>query len=80
MPRLSSRYGPKPSEIARRIRAERERLGISQLDAARRLKVQRNSYRQLEVTANPTLGTMIGLVTELGFDPRSIAPELFGGG
>lgn len=76
MPRLSSRYGPPPTEVASRIRCERERLGISQAKMAERLGVNRGSVQALECTANPQLSTLIALVG-LGFNLHRIAPELF---
>lgn len=80
MPRLLQRFGPRPSEVAARIRAERERLGISQYEAARLLGVARGTYCQLETTANPQLSTLIALAEALGADLHAIAPELFGRG
>jgi DNA-binding XRE family transcriptional regulator len=71
---------PSPAEVAGRIRAERERLGITQSDAARMLGIARGTYRQLEVEANPQLGTLFELVTRVGMDFKNIAPELFGKG
>lgn len=77
MPRLLSRFGPKPSEMADRIRRERERLGLSQEACARLIGVSRNTYRQLETTANPQLSTLIALTQEVGMKPKALAPELF---
>lgn len=79
MPRLKQKFGPDPSAVAARIRAERERLGISIHEAARRLGINRNSYKQYEVTANPQLSTLIALVSVLGMDLDRIAPELVAG-
>jgi transcriptional regulator with XRE-family HTH domain len=78
MPPLKSRFGPAPSTVADRIKAERVRLGLSLNEAARRLEIHRNSYRQLETAANPQLSTLVGLVERLGMDAKTIAPELFG--
>lgn len=64
-----------PLEVAARIRAERVRLGLSQAEAAARLGVVRNSYRQLERQANPRLDTLQALV-RLGMRVQAIAPEL----
>ena len=75
MPRLKSRTGPPPSEVAARIKAERGRLGLTQDQVAAALGVGRHSYRQLEVTANPQLSRLIELVG-LGMELRNIAPEL----
>ena len=80
MPRtLASKNGPRPTLVAARIRAERERLGLSQAEAARRLDVRRTTYKNLESVANPQLSTLLSLV-ELGMDLRAIAPELFPAG
>lgn len=66
---------PKPSLVAARIKAERTRLGWSQEVAAKRLGINRSSYKQLEITANPCLTRLIELV-RLGYRLDAIAPEL----
>lgn len=77
MPRLLGRFGPPPSVVGGRIKAERERIGLTQEECARLLQIHRSSYKVLETVANPQLSTLIGLVTALGMDLRRIAPELF---
>ena len=77
---LRARFGPAPETVAARIRAERHRLGFSLADCGRALGVNRHTYRQLEQSANPELSTLIALVTQLGYDPQAIAPELFNQG
>jgi transcriptional regulator with XRE-family HTH domain len=77
MPPLKGRYGPPPSVVADRIRAERIRLGLSVAGAARMLGVGRLSYLQLERGANPQYSTLVALVEVLGMDPRAVAVELF---
>ncbi len=64
-----------PTATAARIRAERERLGLSQSEAARRAGMSRRAYRLLETTANPTLATLEALAA-IGMDARAIAPGL----
>jgi transcriptional regulator with XRE-family HTH domain len=76
MPRVTFRYGPPAVDVAARIKAERQRLGLSQDECARRLGITRSSYRQLEETANPQLSRVIALVELLGMDGRVLAPEL----
>jgi transcriptional regulator with XRE-family HTH domain len=77
MARLKDKHGPLPRMVAARIRAERERLGLSQEEAARRLGMSRSNYKQYEARANPQLGTLIGLTRVLGMRLKAIAPELF---
>lgn len=74
--RLSSRYGPEPTVVAARIRGERERLGLTQDQAAMKLGISRSTYKQLERAANPQLSTLLGLVDQLGMRPTAILPEL----
>lgn len=76
MPRLNQRFGPRPSEVGARIRAERERIGLTQEAVATRLGILRNTYKNLESTANPQASTLIGLKA-VGFDLRRVYPELF---
>lgn len=77
MPRtLSSKFGPAPSVLADRIIAERQRLKLTQEQAAEGLGICRGSYKRLEITANPQVSTMLGLVA-LGMDPRALLPELY---
>ena len=66
-----------PTILASRIRAERERLGLTRTEAAARLGVHRRSYDQLERSANPTVATVARLV-EIGMDARTLLPELLG--
>lgn len=81
MPRLLDRRspGPHPSALAARIKAERVRLGLTQMDVAGLLGVGRHSYRQLEVTANPQCSKLVALVRVVGMDLRVLLPELFEG-
>lgn len=80
MPRLSEKQGrPSTVELGRRVRAERERLGLSQSEAARRLGLSRGSYRQIEAVTVLQYGVMVALVRDLGMDRAALAPELFGG-
>lgn len=80
MPRLkSSHFGPSTSTVAARLIAERQRLGLSQEEAAAKLGMARGSYKSYEQTANPQLLRLIDFVRVLGMDLRAIAPELFEG-
>jgi transcriptional regulator with XRE-family HTH domain len=63
--------------VAGRIRAERQRLGLSQPEVAERLGVSRASYKNIECVANPQLSTLVALVKVVGMDLSAIAPELF---
>lgn len=78
MPRLSARQGrPSTAELGARVRAERERLGLTQVEAARRLHVSRGSYRQIEDATVLQYGVLVALVRDLGMEANALAPELF---
>lgn len=78
MPRVLVHHGPAPEILAARIKAERERLGLTRTAAAERLGVHRRSYDQLERSANPTIVTLFALIEVLGMRPKSLLPELYG--
>ena len=55
------------SRVGNRLRTERERLGISLRELARRVGVSPSLVSQIELErANPSVSTLYGLVTELG--------------
>jgi transcriptional regulator with XRE-family HTH domain len=55
------------SQIGARLRAERERLGISLRELARRVGVSPSLVSQIELDrVNPSVSTLYALVTELG--------------
>src|SRR5438067_8611390 len=55
------------SNIGARLRAERERLGISLRELARRVSVSPSLVSQIELDrVNPSVSTLYALVTELG--------------
>jgi transcriptional regulator with XRE-family HTH domain len=59
--------GLEPSRIGARLRGERERLGISLRELARRVGVSPSLVSQIELDrVNPSVGTLYALVTELG--------------
>jgi DNA-binding XRE family transcriptional regulator len=68
--------GPRPVEVAARIKVERERLALSRKDAARRLEMSLDVYTRLEEATDPQLSTLIALVRILGMRLDVIAPEL----
>jgi len=69
--------GPATPPMPARIKAERQRLGLTQSAVAERLGVARGTYAQAEHdTADPRYSTLVALVG-LGMDPRALAPELF---
>lgn len=75
--RLAERQGrPKPSELADRLRAERERLGMSAEDAGRKLGISPGAYRLAETTTHLQYGAILAYVDMLGYDPRNLVPEL----
>ena len=55
------------SKVGRRLRAEREKLGISLRELARRVGVSPSLVSQIELDrVNPSVSTLYSLVTELG--------------
>ena len=64
---------------AEAIKAERERLGLSQADAARHLGIKPQSYGQLEGSKgepNPSAG-MITRLARIGFSVRRMFPAWY---
>lgn len=56
-----------PSKVGSRLRAERERLGVSLRELARRVGVSPSLVSQIELDrVNPSVSTLYALVTELG--------------
>lgn len=56
-----------PSKVGRRLRAQRERLGISLRELARRIGVSPSLVSQIELDrVNPSVSTLYALVTSLG--------------
>ena len=72
------------SKVGSRLRAERERLGISLRELARRVGVSPSLVSQIELDrVNPSVSTLYALVTELGMtmgdvfgDPPRRAPAV----
>jgi transcriptional regulator with XRE-family HTH domain len=59
--------GFEPSKVGSRLRAERERRGISLRELARRVGVSPSLVSQIELDrVNPSVSTLYALVTELG--------------
>jgi transcriptional regulator with XRE-family HTH domain len=59
--------GFEPSKVGGRLRAERERRGISLRELARRVGVSPSLVSQIELDrVNPSVSTLYALVTELG--------------
>jgi transcriptional regulator with XRE-family HTH domain len=64
-PRADERHGP--SHIGPRLRAQRERLGLSLRELARRIGVSASLISQIERDkVNPSVSTLYSLVRELG--------------
>src|SRR3954454_21133065 len=54
-------------DVPRRLRAERERRGISLRELARRLRISPSAISQIETgRARPSVATLWAIVTELG--------------
>ena len=66
-----------PPDFPSRLRSERSRLGLTQVEAAERASMSRDSYHQLEqrIDNDPRLSTLARLV-RAGFKLRAIAPQL----
>jgi transcriptional regulator with XRE-family HTH domain len=63
----SAERGFEPSKVGSRLRAERERLGISLRELARRVGVSPSLISQIELDrVNPSVSTLYAVVTELG--------------
>src|SRR5438874_13540899 len=61
------------SNIGARLRAERERLGISLRELARRVGVSPSLVSQIELDrVNPSVSTLYALVTELGMTMSAV--------
>ena len=67
----------KQSDFPTRVRAERSRLGLTQVQAADLLGVRQQTYAQLESRpdTDPRLSTLVRLVGA-GYRLRVLAPEL----
>jgi transcriptional regulator with XRE-family HTH domain len=65
-----------PTDFNVRLRAERVRLGLTQLQAAELLGIRQQSYGELETTdKDPRLSTLLRLV-EAGYRLHALVPEL----
>src|SRR5918992_558587 len=63
-------------DIGTRLREERDRVGISQRELARRIGVSASMISQIESgLSKPSVSTLYGIVTELGVS----VDEIFGG-
>src|SRR5919106_1636311 len=63
-------------DIGTRLREERDRVGISQRELARRIGVSASMISQIESgQSKPSVSTLYGIVTELGVS----VDEIFGG-
>lgn len=66
-----------PSKVGARLRAERERLGISLRELARRVGVSPSLVSQIELDrVNPSVSTLYALVTELGLTMSAVFGNL----
>ena len=64
-------------DIGSRLREERDRLGISQRELARRIGLSASMISQIESgQSKPSVSTLYGIVTELGVS----VDDIFGGG
>lgn len=66
-PAYSASPGPEPSHIGPRLRAQREQMGLSLREVARRIGVSASLISQIERDkVNPSVSTLYALVQELG--------------
>ena len=76
----AARRRPAEAELGARIRAERERAGVSLRALAARLGVSPSMLSQLERgLAQPSVATLWGIVTELGLSLDALFAEPDGG-
>jgi transcriptional regulator with XRE-family HTH domain len=69
--------GFEASKVGSRLRAERERLGISLRELARRVGVSPSLVSQIELDrVNPSVSTLYALVTELGMTMSDVFGDL----
>src|SRR3954468_8249070 len=67
---------PEHSRIGERLRAERQRKGLTVREIARRVGVSPSLISQIERDkVNPSVGTLWGLVTVLGLPMSDLFPE-----
>jgi transcriptional regulator with XRE-family HTH domain len=75
-----ARTAPSPSQVGARLRAERERLGLSLRDLARRVGVSASLISQIERDkVNPSVSTLYSLATSLGLTMGQVFDERAGG-
>lgn len=67
-----------PIPFGARVRAERQRLGLTTRAAAEVLGIASGSYTALEAGADPRYSTILRLVEQLGMNASALAPELAG--
>jgi transcriptional regulator with XRE-family HTH domain len=64
-------------DVSGRIRAARDRLGITQVQAAKRCQISTASWNDMETgKREPTLDRMWGIAVLLGIDPHELDPRL----
>lgn len=69
---------PTPAELGARLKAERERLGLTRPQAAERIGFDVSVVRDWEVKAcNPTYQTVLAIL-RAGYDPRRVFCEMYG--
>ena len=75
-PRLRLDPALEPSRVGGRLRAQRERLGISLRELARRVGVSPSLVSQIELDrVNPSVSTLYALVTALGLTMSDVFAE-----
>ena len=68
---------PTPAELGARLKAERERLGLTRPQAAERIGFDVSVVRDWEVkTCNPTYQTVLAIL-RAGYDPRRVFCEMY---
>lgn len=68
---------PTPAELGARLKAERERLGLTRPQAAERIGYHWSVVRDWEVkTCNPTYQTVLAIL-RAGYDPRRVFCEMY---
>ena len=67
---------PSPSELGARIKAARKAAGLTQVEAAKRLKISQQSYSDRKRTTKLPYGMAVEMIRVLGYDPAILCPEI----
>lgn len=68
---------PRVRKLGAHVRAERERLGVSQSEVARRSELSRTSLHSLElgIGGSPNFSTLLAIADALGVPVSTLIPQ-----